>query len=407
MKKRLLILSLVGLVFAAPAFAATPVYSHVVVSSNASIATGGTGAPDGVYAEVVADNGYVEFGFPQTSTYDIRKVYIYENPNSVLANRPWIKIEFMNLATVVRTSWQRVDGSTPTGNLSTYIGDEPFDRVRFTKLSGDPLRIDSVWLEAADVEEAPEPIPTPTPEPESEASNENAAPPTTSETSSGNSTTESTVNSAFPRLVKLPDDGDPSTQYDTAVYAIDSDDGKRRPFFNETIYFSWFTDFSRVEVISAQEMATLPLGKPMWMHQGTWLVKVQSTNDVYAVERGGVLRRIPSELAAAYFYGPDWRERVRDISPTDWPHYTVGADVSEVHANDSIIRDVNLVVWHMRNGMRRQIPETNLAFHGIQQEHIVDYGAILGYNTESRIMLDVYPIGAMYSRTDDFGWWDF
>lgn len=394
MKKRLLLLSLAGLVFAAPAFAATPVYSHVVVSSNASIATGGTGAPDGVYAEVVADNGYVEFGFPQTSTYDIRKVYIYENPNSILANRPWIKIEFMNLATIVRTSWQRVDGSTPAGNLSTYTGSEPFDRVRFTKLSGDPLRIDAVWLEAADAEEDAAPTPSPIPTP------------STSE-NDGGSTTETIVQSAFPRLVKLPDDGDPNTQHDTAVYAVDSDDGKRRPFFNETIYFSWFTDFNRVEVISAEEMAAMPLGKPMWMHQGTWLVKVQSTNDVYAVERGGVLRKLPNETTAGVYYGAHWNERVRDISPTDWPHYTVGEDVTLVHPSDMIIRDGNFVVWHMRNGMRRQIPDADVAFHGVQQQHIVDYGAILGYNTESRIMLDVYPIGAMYSRTDDFGWWDF
>ena len=79
------------------------------------------------------------------------------------------------------------------------------------------------------------------------------------------------MTSEYPRLIKLVSDGDPTTQYDTAVYAVDSDDGKRRPFFNETIYFSWFTDFSRVEELTLTEMAAIPLGASMPMHHGTWL----------------------------------------------------------------------------------------------------------------------------------------
>ncbi|OGL82963.1 hypothetical protein A3B32_00710 [Candidatus Uhrbacteria bacterium RIFCSPLOWO2_01_FULL_53_9] len=389
MTKRLVFLSLTTLLFAAPALAAT-VYSHVVVSSNASIASGGTSAPDDAYAEVTQDNGYLEFGFPVTTTSDIRKVYVYEDPDPVLANRPWIKIEFMNVASVVRTSWQRVDGTTPAGNLSTYIGDDPFDRVRFTKLSGDPLRMDSVWLVDGPVETSPDPIvPSPMPEDTSDTHTGQPAP-----------DTETEHTSSYPRLVKLEDDGDPNTQHDTAVYAVDPDDGKRRPFFNETIYFSWFTDFSRVEILTPETMAAIPLGKPMWMHHGTWLVKVQSTNDVHAVERGGVLRRLDSETTAAALYGSNWAMRVRDLSPTDWPHYSQGEVVDpNVYPDDTIVRDASLVTWHVRNGVRRQIPHDDLAYHGVQEAHVL--------SSTNANDLSPYLIGAMYDRLDNFGWFDY
>lgn len=387
---------IIGILFAlivgaspSPIVAAT-VYSHVVVTAGAVDTTGGTGAPDGDYIQIDGDNGWAEFGFPVKTTSDIRKVYVYEAPAATIAQRPWIQIQYMNGATILRTAWQRVDGSTPAGNLSTYIGDEPFDRVRFTKLSGDPLKIDAVWLVDGPVESAPDPIvPTPTTTNTSDTQTGQPAPDTATERTS-----------SYPRLVKLADDGNPDTQHDTAVYAIDPDDGRRRPFFNETIYFSWFTDFSRVEVLTPEAIAAIPLGASMWMHHGTWLVKIQSTNDVYAVSRGGVLHRLDSETTAAALYGSGWAGRVRDLAPTDWPHYSLGELVDpNVYPDDTFVRDASLVTWHIRNGMRRQVPHNDLVYHGVQDAHVLP--------SASAADLSPYLIGALYARVDDFGWFDF
>ena len=217
----------------------------------------------------------------------------------------------------------------------------------------------------------------------------------------------STRHSTYPVLVKLESDGDPSTQYDTAVYAID-DQGKRRPFSGESTYFSWFEDFDEVVELSPSAMAAYSLGATMPMHHGTWLVKIQSVNDVYAVERGGVLRRIPDEATAELFYGADWADRVRDISPTDWPRYTLGDDLSSsAHPDEFVVRDDNLVVWHVRDGVRRQVPETDLAVHGIQSAHIVSYNAFETFTDAADNLLESYSTGAIYAGTDDFDWYNF
>lgn len=220
------------------------------------------------------------------------------------------------------------------------------------------------------------------------------------------SSSPSERHSTYPQLVKLEDDGDTETTHDTAVYAIDNE-GYRRPFTNETVYFSWFTDFSQVTTLSPSSMATVPLGAPMPMHQGTWLVKIQSANDVYAVEEGGVLRRIPDEATAETYYGPDWADRVRDLPPTDWPRYTVGEDLGLVHPDDMMIRDDNLIVWHVRNSVKRQIPEADLTYHGVQDVHIVPYNTISPLDTSAEDLLDTYVTGLLYDRSDDFNWYNF
>jgi hypothetical protein len=393
---------------------AAPIYSNVLVTSGAVDSSGGTGAPDGDYIQINIDNGWAEFGFPEETTHDIRKVYVYETPNVDITQRPWISVEFLNGATSLQSGMQRVDSSTPAGNISSYLGTAPYDRVKFTKLSGDPLMIDSVWLEAPDEAIAPPDDPAVTP-PDTTPP-DTSTPDTEAETTGDDPVVEvistpATITDNYPRLITLPDDGDPSTQYDTAVYAVNSDDGKRRPFFNETIYFSWFTDFSRVEVISAAEMASIPLGAPMWMHQGTWLIKVQSANEVYAVSRNGELHLVPDEETAISLYGTDWNSRVRDISPTDWPHYSVQTPIEhDMYPNDSIIEDESFIVWHVRNGVKRQVPTLDLGYHGIQSQHVIRKVIDLNFNHISGpeyINVVAFMIGATYTHADDFGWFDF
>ena len=60
-------------------------------------------------------------------------------------------------------------------------------------------------------------------------------------------------------LIKLPDDRNPRTDADSAVYYYAAD-GKRYVFPGDKIYFSWYRDFSGVRTVDAAAMSSIPLG---------------------------------------------------------------------------------------------------------------------------------------------------
>ncbi len=128
-------------------------------------------------------------------------------------------------------------------------------------------------------------------------------------------------------LVKLPNDGNPNTQEDTAVYFYGSD-CKRHAFSNDKVYFTWYTNFNSVMVVSAQTLASMPLGKNVTYRPGVKLVKFASLNNVYAVSHGGVLRWVATEAAASGLYGSTWNKKVDDISDAFFVNYTFGANIN-------------------------------------------------------------------------------
>ena len=134
-------------------------------------------------------------------------------------------------------------------------------------------------------------------------------------------------------LVKLADS--------PAVYFVGGD-GTRHPFANAHIYFTWYDDFSGVETISSEDMASLPMGEAVRVRPGTWLIKIQSDPKVYAIEPGGDLRWIETEEVALTLYGSNWNRRIIDVEPIYFTRYQVGDPISEakLHPEGSIIRDV-------------------------------------------------------------------
>jgi hypothetical protein len=135
-----------------------------------------------------------------------------------------------------------------------------------------------------------------------------------------------------------------------AVYYYGSDN-KRYVFPNDKVYFSWYADFSGVKTVSDSELASYPLGGNATYRPGTRLVKIQSDPRVYAVGKGGVLRWIGSETAAAAIFGADWNKRVDDIADAFFVNYSVGSPVNyaydydpsaEASADASINIDKNL-----------------------------------------------------------------
>ncbi len=129
-------------------------------------------------------------------------------------------------------------------------------------------------------------------------------------------------------LIKLQDDGNPDTQYDTTVYYIGAD-GRRHSFPNPKVYFSWFPDFSRVRVVAARELADIPLGANLTYRPGTRLVKFATDPRVYAVDSDRRLRWVKVESVAQALYGNFWMRQVDDISDAFYMDYRFGPDVNQ------------------------------------------------------------------------------
>lgn len=128
-------------------------------------------------------------------------------------------------------------------------------------------------------------------------------------------------------LIKLPDDENPETQEDTAVYYIGVD-GKRHAFPHGRIYASWYPNFDGVVIVSKEVLAKIPLGENVHYRPGTRLVKFMTDPKVYAVGKEGVLHWVTSELTARALFGDDWNKKIDDISDAFFGDYQFGSVVA-------------------------------------------------------------------------------
>jgi hypothetical protein len=129
-------------------------------------------------------------------------------------------------------------------------------------------------------------------------------------------------------LIKLEDDQNADTTFDAAVYYCGRD-GKRYTFPNDRVFFSWFNDFNKLEVVSAEVLYRLPLGGNVTYRPGTRMIKIQTDPRVYAISRGGILRWVTSESLARKLYGDNWNKQIDDVSDAYFVNYTVGEPITE------------------------------------------------------------------------------
>jgi hypothetical protein len=108
-------------------------------------------------------------------------------------------------------------------------------------------------------------------------------------------------------------------------YAIN---GARYCFPNEKIFFTWYSGFSNVKTITDAELAAIPLRGNVTYRPGSKMVKVVSLSNVYAVDRGRVLRWITSEEAVIALYGADWRKEIDDIDVALFVNYRLGSNIA-------------------------------------------------------------------------------
>lgn len=103
------------------------------------------------------------------------------------------------------------------------------------------------------------------------------------------------------------------TSIDPAVYCLRSA-YKRYVFPNESVFRSWYPDFSDVRSASPSDLARYALAGVMTYKPGT-LIKIQTDPRAYLVTDGvGTIRWITAEERAAAFFGVGWASLVRDVS---------------------------------------------------------------------------------------------
>ena len=100
-------------------------------------------------------------------------------------------------------------------------------------------------------------------------------------------------------------------------------DGQIHPFFNSALYHSWYANFDDIQSVSNVKLGQYPIGKPMCVREGTWLVKFRSQPTVYAAEPGCRLRLLRSETEAKIIYGVGWAKRVLELDPILEGYYEI------------------------------------------------------------------------------------
>ncbi len=131
-------------------------------------------------------------------------------------------------------------------------------------------------------------------------------------------------------LVKLPDDSNPATQEDTAVYFYGRD-CKRHAFPNSKVYFTWFQNFDNIVTVQPGTLASMPLGSNVLYRPAIRMVKFTTVNKVYAVGMNGELRWVTSEAAATSLYGSMWNKSIDDISDAFYTNYNFGSDINDAN----------------------------------------------------------------------------
>ena len=144
----------------------------------------------------------------------------------------------------------------------------------------------------------------------------------------------SRIGVAIHSLVKSPDDGNNTTQYDSAVYYIGTD-GRRHAFPNARVYASWYVGFSSVQVLNTSDLASIPLGKNVTYKPGVRLVKFLSDPTVYAVDTNRVLRWVNNETTVRALYGSNWNQQVDDISDVFYNDYSIGSQIQSTNDYNS------------------------------------------------------------------------
>ncbi len=342
--KKLSLFALVMLVASggSSALAETPDrYADTVAASNFQFLGQDNvlGAPDRLYADTSTNGAYLklDMGKGEEGTGDLTLHYETWSAQSQLS------FDFYGTDGVLLHSYGNF---VPLQNtwVITYPFETPYRYVTVKSNATATIRIDAIESEGVVSSVTVEDIPFPTGE--------------AAETSE-----DVEIIDAHPlrgQLVKLADDWNDNTDADKVVYLLDADNA-RHIIPNETVFRSWNLSFDDLTIIGSGTLTGMPLGKNVYVRPGSYLVKITMSPNVYAVEKGGVLRWIQTEELAAKLYGADWNKHVVDVPETLFAQYKFGGALTEAkYVDGSFVKTPGGSTWHIdAGGLRYSIgPKT-------------------------------------------------
>jgi hypothetical protein len=124
-----------------------------------------------------------------------------------------------------------------------------------------------------------------------------------------------------------------SPSFSTVYYV--SEGFKRRPFLDETTFFTWADSWEEVVPVTDATLPALTLASAMPPQPGTVLIKEVSSTKVYAIGENETdpytpfLHWITNENVAKQMFGIYWTEYVIDVSPVTFSLFDQGVDITE------------------------------------------------------------------------------
>lgn len=105
-------------------------------------------------------------------------------------------------------------------------------------------------------------------------------------------------------------------------------DGKKYPFPNASVYFSWYEDFSGVNIYGSEFINSLQTGSYVTYKPKGILVKSMLDPKVYVVAPYEELRWLISEEIAVQYFGEQWNSKVIDMPDELFEVYVTSDQVS-------------------------------------------------------------------------------
>ena len=118
-----------------------------------------------------------------------------------------------------------------------------------------------------------------------------------------------------------------------AVYYY-GNDGKRHVFPNESVFYTWYSNFNDVVNVSQDFMSSLTIGKNVTYRPGSVVVKFDSSSKVYAISADHTLHHYTTLSLLKSDYGSNWTNVLAKVPDALYSNYTIGTEIDNVRDYD-------------------------------------------------------------------------
>jgi len=146
--------------------------------------------------------------------------------------------------------------------------------------------------------------------------------------------THTSTNASRGSLIKIPCGVYANTTETCKAVYYYGDDGKRHVFPNESVFFTWYTDFDDVVNVSQDFMSSLTIGKNVTYRPGSVLVTFASSSKVYAISAKHTLHHYTTTSLLTSDYGNNWTSVLVTVPDALYGNYSIGSVIDSTSDYD-------------------------------------------------------------------------